>query len=204
MTLGNQILMFQERNVKCFYINTPRLTKDQRVSICLEYARVNNAREVIPAALGRSLTTNVYFLTIVRLSTGYCCIRYLIGRFWLILDTFKNGYSSLNAAHSVNIARKCTGRISKSKLDNTECNARSSRVVALLAFKLNARLPYPFHLSGEHLYAHFFDQGHNGMQDVKVKIIVKTNVACPTQREGFWAYKLNSFEPHGLNLKDFV
>ena len=104
MTLGNQILMFQERNVKCFYINTPRLTKDQRVSICLEYPRVYNAREVIPAALGRSLTTNVYFLTIVRLST-------------------------------VNIARKCTGRISKSKLDNTECNARSSRVVALLAFK---------------------------------------------------------------------
>ena len=136
MTLGNQILMFQERNVKCFYINTPRLTKDQRVSICLEYPRVNNAREVIPAALGRSLTTNVYFLTIVRLSTGYCCIRYLIGRFWLILDTFKNGYSSLNAAHSINNARKCTGRISKSKLDNTECNARSSRVVALLAFKL--------------------------------------------------------------------
>ena len=63
MTLGNQILMFQERNVKCFYINTPRLTKDQRVSICLEYPRVNNAREVIPATLGRSLSTNVYFLT---------------------------------------------------------------------------------------------------------------------------------------------
>jgi hypothetical protein len=57
MTFGNQILMFQERNVKCFFINTPRLTKDQRVSICLEYARVNNAREVIPAALGRPLTT---------------------------------------------------------------------------------------------------------------------------------------------------
>ena len=44
MTLGNQILMFQERNVKCFYINTPRLTKDQRVSICLEYPRVNQCR----------------------------------------------------------------------------------------------------------------------------------------------------------------
>jgi hypothetical protein len=26
-------------------------------------------------------------------------------------------------------------------------------------------------MAGEHLYAHFFDQGHNGMQDVKVKII---------------------------------
>jgi hypothetical protein len=62
----------------------------------------------------------------------------LIGRFWLILDTFKNGYSSLNAALSVNIARKYTGRISKLKLDNRpiECNARSSRVIALLAFKL--------------------------------------------------------------------
>ena len=47
-----------------FFLNTPRLTKDQRVSICLEYARVNNAREVILAALGRSLATNVYILTI--------------------------------------------------------------------------------------------------------------------------------------------
>ena len=45
MTLVNQILMFQERNVTCFFINTPRLTKDQRVSIWLEYARVNNARD---------------------------------------------------------------------------------------------------------------------------------------------------------------
>ena len=43
-------------------------------------------------------------------------------------------HSGLNAALSVNIARKCTGRISKFKLDNTECNARSSRVIALLAF----------------------------------------------------------------------
>jgi hypothetical protein len=33
-----------------------------------------NAREVIPAALGRSLKTNVHFLTIVCLNTGYCCI----------------------------------------------------------------------------------------------------------------------------------
>ena len=138
MTLGNQILMFQERNVKCLYIyaSLGSFNEGPKSFDMFRISKVNNAREVIPAALGRSLTTNVYFLTIVRLSTGYCCIRYLIGRFWLILDTFKNGYSSLNAAHSVNIARKCTGRISKSKLDNTECNARSSRVVALLAFKL--------------------------------------------------------------------
>ena len=51
--------------------------------------------------------------------------------------------------------------------------------------------------AGEHLYAHFINQGHNGMQDVKVKIIDKTNVACPTRRERFWAYKLNSFNHMG-------
>ena len=48
----------KKRRQVVFFINTPRLTKNQRVSICLEYARVNNAREVIPAALGRSLATN--------------------------------------------------------------------------------------------------------------------------------------------------
>ena len=136
MTLGNQILMFQERNVKCFFYKYTSFNAGPKSFDMFRICKANNAREVIPAALGRSLTTNVYFLTIVRLSTGYCCIKYLIGRFWLILDTFKNGYSSLNAALSVNIARKCTGRISKFKLDNTESNARSSRLIALLAFKL--------------------------------------------------------------------
>ena len=53
-------------------------------------------------------------------------------------------------------------------------------------------------MAGEHLYAHYFSESHNGVQDAKVKITEKTNVACPKQREGFWAYKLNSFEPHGL------
>ena len=59
----------------------PCLTKDQRVSICLEYVRVNNAREVIPAALVRYLKTNVYVLTIVRLNAGYCCINILYYKF---------------------------------------------------------------------------------------------------------------------------
>jgi hypothetical protein len=36
--------------------------------------KVNNAREVIQAALGRSLKTNMYFLTVVCLNTGYCCV----------------------------------------------------------------------------------------------------------------------------------
>jgi hypothetical protein len=58
-------------------------------------------------------------------------------RFYQILDKHSQiVYSNLNAALSVNIARKCTGRISKFKLDNTECNARSLGVIALLVFKL--------------------------------------------------------------------
>ena len=39
-------------------------------------------------------------------------------------------------------------------------------------------------MAGEHLYAHFFSQDHNGMQDVKVKIIDKTNVACMSYTKG--------------------
>ena len=45
-------------------------------------------------------------------------------------------------------------------------------------------------IAGEHLYAHFFESGHNGLEDVRV----------PTTREGLWAYKLDSFIPRGLNI----
>ena len=47
MTLGNQILMFHARKKRhVFFFINPRLV----VRVWLEYARVNNAREVIPAA----------------------------------------------------------------------------------------------------------------------------------------------------------
>ena len=59
-------------------------------------------------------------------------------------------------------------------------------------------------IPGEHLYAHFFDEGHVGLADVEVMIIDRTNVNDPTQREGFWAYKLDSFVPKGLNIRDFM
>lgn len=59
-------------------------------------------------------------------------------------------------------------------------------------------------IAGEHLYAHFFEVGHRGLEDVRVKVIDKTDLNEPTNREGFWAYKLNSFMPQGLNLRDFV
>ena len=36
--------------------------------------------------------------------------------------------------------------------------------------------------------------------DMTVLIIDKMDVREPTRREAFWAYKLNSFVPGGLNL----
>ena len=48
-------------------------------------------------------------------------------------------------------------------------------------------------IPGEHLYAHFFETGHDGINDIVAKIIDKTNVKEPTRREAFWAYKLNMF-----------
>ena len=51
----------------------------------------------------------------------------------------------------------------------------------------------------------FFKRGHRGIEDILVTIIInKMNVNEATQREGFWAYKLNSFVPHGLNQRDFL
>ena len=59
-------------------------------------------------------------------------------------------------------------------------------------------------IAGEQLYSHFLEAGHKGIEDMRVRIIDKTNVNDPTNREGFWAYKLNSFIPQGLNLRDFL
>ena len=46
------------------------------------------------------------------------------------------------------------------------------------------------------LDAHFYEEGHRGILDISVKIIDKTNANEPTNREGFWAYKLKSFVPN--------
>ena len=59
-------------------------------------------------------------------------------------------------------------------------------------------------ISGEHLYAHFYEEGHEGIENMAVKIIDKTNINEPTTREEFWAYKLNLFVPNGLNIRDFL
>ena len=58
-------------------------------------------------------------------------------------------------------------------------------------------------MAAEHLYAHFFGPRHKGLDDVRVIIIDKTNIGKPTQREAFWVYKLDTFVPRGLNVRDF-
>ena len=45
---------------------------------------------------------------------------------------------------------------------------------------------------------------NRGTDDILVTIIDNTNVNKPTQRDGFWAYKLNLFVPHDLNQRDFL
>ena len=57
-------------------------------------------------------------------------------------------------------------------------------------------------IPGEHLYKHSFEDGHKRLENMVVKIIDRTNIYDPTSKEGFLVYKLNSFAPNGLNLKD--
>ena len=59
-------------------------------------------------------------------------------------------------------------------------------------------------IPGAHLYAHFGNEGHERLRDIEIIIIDKTNITEPCNREGFWAYRLNTFIPKGLNLRDFV
>ena len=59
-------------------------------------------------------------------------------------------------------------------------------------------------ISGEHLCAHFYEEEHEGIENMIVKIIDKTDINEPTTREGFWAYKLKSFVLNGLNVRGFL
>ena len=59
-------------------------------------------------------------------------------------------------------------------------------------------------MPGEHLHANFFSEGHKGLVDLSVNIIDKTDIHNPTNREAYWTYRLNSFIPKGLNLRDFI
>ena len=57
-------------------------------------------------------------------------------------------------------------------------------------------------ICGKHLYAHFFEEGHLGLEDLEAQIIDVTDKRDPTKRESFWVEKINSFSPSGLNVRD--
>ena len=56
-------------------------------------------------------------------------------------------------------------------------------------------------LSGQHLYEHFFEEGHSGPYVFRAQIIDVADVNKPTERESFWIEKLNTYVPLGLNLR---
>ena len=59
-------------------------------------------------------------------------------------------------------------------------------------------------ISGERLYAHVFEAKHEGLSDMAVKVIDKTDIVNRlVEIEGFWAFKLNTFVPHELNVRDY-
>ena len=55
----------------------------------------------------------------------------------------------------------------------------------------------------EALHAHFAQSDHNGFSDFSFKLIDSAkNEADLRQRESFWQYRLATFTPQGLNLRD--
>ena len=55
-------------------------------------------------------------------------------------------------------------------------------------------------MAGEHLYAHFFEAGHDGLSDMAVKVINKTDFNKPFERENFLANNVEYMLLTGLNM----
>ena len=56
-------------------------------------------------------------------------------------------------------------------------------------------------ICGEHLYAHFFEEGHLRLEDLEVQIIDVTDKRDHTKRESFWAEKIIYRSGHDLIRK---
>ena len=55
------------------------------------------------------------------------------------------------------------------------------------------------------LHAHFAQEGHNGIDDFSFKLIDTANTEDKLrQRENFWAFRMKTFLPDGLNERDVV
>ena len=54
------------------------------------------------------------------------------------------------------------------------------------------------------LYRHFWSEGHCGLSDVGIQLIDRVNGEEQLrEKEGQWAYRLNTLDPNGLNDNDF-
>ena len=53
------------------------------------------------------------------------------------------------------------------------------------------------------LHAHFKDDKHHGVSDMEITLIDQTESKDDLKRrESFWQYKLDTFQPNGLNERD--
>ena len=58
-------------------------------------------------------------------------------------------------------------------------------------------------ITGEHLYKHFFEDGHKVLEKMVVKIIDKTNINDPTNREGFLVLQIEFIYTKSFKLEGF-
>ena len=57
----------------------------------------------------------------------------------------------------------------------------------------------------EHLYEHFYSDGHNGfLEDVAITLINKTDHWDPKNRENYWMRTFKMLAPDRLNIKECV
>ena len=57
------------------------------------------------------------------------------------------------------------------------------------------------HCMQEHLYQHFYSDGHNGfLKDVKIMLINKTDCKDPKNRENYWVRTFKMLAPDGLKI----
>ena len=53
-------------------------------------------------------------------------------------------------------------------------------------------------ICGQGLYSHFFEQGHKGLEDLRIHIIDVTDINKHNEGESFWIEKLMTYCPRIL------
>ena len=70
-----------------------------------------------------------------------------------------------------------------------------------IILKLMTKFKRGEHCMQEHLYQHFYSDGHNGfLKDVKIMLINKTDCKDPKNRENYWVRTFKILAPDGLKI----